>query len=223
MTATHQSLLMPMRQIPQLISSAQSFVPGNTHATSLACTMPGSIVAGNLLVALCTCKGNSGTPTSLTASGSWSTAGTFLSAAQRCLNVFYMTAAGGDTLTITPNISSFMGADILQFSPAGGNPEVTTHVTGINPPSVTPSFSDELIAIAVAFANATGVFSSYPSGYTLNQLNAGPGGTPVANEPQIGRAMAVLYTRGAAVNPAAFVITSSGNACTTTVLIRSKA
>jgi hypothetical protein len=155
---------------PQVTGYAASEAPSSL-ATPRAITIPGSFVAGDLLVAVIS---NTATRTYVWPAG-WTE---FLDdAVSGGLSAAYRVADGTEGATVTPTQSNF-GAAIafcLRVSGAsGGTPEVnnvTATTAAPNPPSVTPSWgAEDTLWLAWARGNNPAIsLLSYPPNYVSNQ------------------------------------------------------
>lgn len=190
---------------PAVVTRATSTPAG----ASLACSLPASLVSGNLIV-LAVSYYNAGITLATPPSG-WT-----LLVAQTATTqhqyIFYKTSNGseGATVTVTPSGSTGCGTVAYQVSGWSGTPVAGTYATGTSTapdsPSVTPGGSASLsLAIAGGGNGAsTETISSYPSGYSNGQIAALASGSFhwCAGAEKI-------LNSGAAENPAAFTAGNS--------------
>jgi len=224
MSATHQILLSMAKLKPAAVLANASTVvtTGGTAAASIAASLP-TRIAGNLLVAYVSARQSSGSITALAPSAGWTKFGEFLSSL-RSFACYWRIATNNasDALTITPaGALCFMSIEMLHFTGAHASaaPEAGVGTTGVDPPSLNPSFGAEYsLYMAFTAPNQTASFTGYPSGWDLFQNASAPGAN--GNEAMLCRAG--LNNFGSQ-NPGSFSITSSGNACSQTIAIRSAA
>ncbi len=133
-----------------------------THSVSL----PSGVASGDLLLAFFLIS--QGAPDSIDAPPSgWTELFTMGEASGSACGCFYKVAAGGETaVTVTAPAENRNGIHVsYRLSGAGGTPEVATNASGIDPPSITPSWgSAETLFIAFAVQkddNLTGIPTNY--------------------------------------------------------------
>lgn len=146
---------------PSVVDSASS---KTNSGTSLTLTMPASIVAGNLLLAI---VGAKATPS---ISG-WTSVGT-TSNSGNILAVFALAAVGGDTGTVSVGASP-VAVDVMVYQVSGwsgsiagiGYAGATGSVSGPNPPNLTMAAgSNTFLWVAASIGSATP--SAGPSGFS---------------------------------------------------------
>ena len=190
-----------------------------TNTTTHTITMPSGITAGDLLVVVLTVDGGSGTVISQPAG--WSRpaqmhGGTRSAAVQVnqstsvAAAVFYRTATGGDTCTVTTSTNEQSSHVAFRISGAAGiNVASTASATSANPPALPAGSSQEFLWIAARCADgsatadsvATGAPSSYGNLTTIAAANTQGTGTSTAE-----RTLTATST-----DPGAFTATSEPN------------
>ena len=147
--------------------SAQS----TTTATSVTPTLPASVVAGRLLVAVVAING---VQASVTATSGWTVIGRTTysgGTTSSTLAVFAKIATGTDALTVTYPTAGVAAALLLQFADATMTPTLgaITFVSSNapNPPAQSGEITFEYLGVAVlSSANGATTISTYPSGST---------------------------------------------------------
>jgi hypothetical protein len=161
----------PRGGFPTIVSSNSSV---HAAGTPWVVSLPGSIVAGNLLLVAISAveNGPSATP------AGWTQLLGLTGSSQITLFVYYKVAAGGEgaTLNITNGGSRTSSAVSWQFSGVTGNPEVasTVHATTSTPDPnpLTPTWgSKNTLWLALVGYWATVTISSFPTNYT-NSLSS---------------------------------------------------
>lgn len=174
-------------------------------ATSRAVTMP-SIIAGQLIVITVSAASN---PTITETDGGWTALAQKTRSGNECAaQVFYKTAAGGDTATIATSSSVLCNIRVDVYSNAGTPEWTTTDGSSAtpDPPAHTPS-GGSAAYIFVAFityaASTPRSLNGYPSGYG-NTFEL-----PAFSGTSVGRAVAMKLVTGSSENPGAFSLTGT--------------
>lgn len=154
------------------------------EATTMACSMPSGITAGDVLVAIVTADGTG----ILSAPGDWTplTANQAFSGSGAIGRAFWKVAAGSDTLTVTCTTSEKMSAVLVRASSASSAQAV--FATGVSTPAtpgaINPSGGtrDYLFLVGIGFASNAANPSADPSSYTfIANTASGGGGTAATN------------------------------------------
>lgn len=165
-----------MASFPTVLGTATSI---RSTTTSHPVTMPGGIVAGEILLVFASFQSTTG----ITVPGDWTVQSNTLNSAIRLL-VLSKIAAGSDTLTLTSAASTnsahaayraFSNDNTLRITTASGTS------TTPNPPSLNNGASQKFLWFA-AFASesSSATVTSYPANYTTNQLTAHQGNALLA-------------------------------------------
>jgi hypothetical protein len=156
---------------PSIVDSA---VSAHSTGSSLALTMPASIVAGNLLLAFCAARANA----TMTMSGWTSVGATNVSSSYPGMNVFAKTAAGSDTGTLT--ISASEAAAIVTYQISGWSGSIpgigyaATNGTGTaSSPNLAMGSSADYLWFAFVGYPTSGGPSASPSGFSAITAEAG--------------------------------------------------
>lgn len=145
---------------PSVVDSASS---KTNSAISLSLTMPASIVAGNLLLAIVGAKG-------VPSLSGWTSVGTATNGANN-FAVFALTAVGGDTGTVS--IASPNAIDVMVYQVSGwsgsiagiGYASASGTISAPNPPNLTMAAgSNTYLWFAATIGSAT--VSAGPSGFS---------------------------------------------------------
>lgn len=148
-----------------------------TSSTSFSITLPSSISAGDLLICIATCSGN----VTMSGSAGWTQANgaayTYDSALYTS-SVFYKTAAGSDTLTVTTGALSHITYICFRVTGQGSGFYMaqSNPYQSINPPNLNPGVGakDFLWIAAETHSSGTGATTAAPSSYT-SSVSRSPG------------------------------------------------
>jgi len=145
-----------------------------TDATSVTVTLPATVNAGDVLVAVMSIDGNATATWDNTTAGAWTQQAQYLANSNaHALTIFTKTADGtedGKVLAITLSGSQQAVTRVLRVTGAAGPVEVTTYARGstvsADPPAITPSWTGASLYIATLALDGTATVSSGPSGYS---------------------------------------------------------
>ena len=160
--------------------TVQTTSTGYTTGTSHVLTMPAGIAAGDLLIAFFSSSG----PSTQTYSGSWAELYDMATGATLAGVGVWLTAAGGDTLTVTSSISVDAMHVIYRISGqhASSAPEAGTSATGNSanpdPPTLSPSWGSETTLWLAAMHHDAGTISVIPTNYT-DSIKKDDAGSPI--------------------------------------------
>lgn len=159
---------------PTLVNSATT--TSATSLTSQPLTMPGSIVAGRLLVAYIF---NGSTPSMSGWTSIFAASGTLR------LSAFAKAAAGADTGTVTTGTASSIAAVVGQYDSWSGTISdivAATNTSNGDPPSDNPAVSKDWLWVAVlgVLMSGGGVVTTAPASYTDFVTAQTTGGVAVA-------------------------------------------
>jgi len=201
-----------MASFPTVLGTATST---RSTGTDHSVTMPGGIVAGEILLVFASFEGTTG----ITVPGDWTVQSNTLNAPGIRLLVVSKIAAGSDTLTLT-SAASTSSAHAAYRAFSNDNTLRITTATGTsttpNPPSLNNGASQKFLWFA-AFAgdSSSATVTSYPANYTTNQLTA-----------HRGRALLAVATRNNEIgteDPGVFTIPASDRWACATVSIDEQA
>lgn len=165
-----------------VLRSGPTNTTSSTAVSAFSLNMPAGVEVGDTLFALVA----SASPGPLTASAGWSAVGDFVDPDDRRLLILTKTAAGGDSLTVTPTTSARFSAKVSAFA---GAVSVTASSLAVNGGTSQPN-SDELTLgssaptrwISVVGHSGAGTAVSVgtpPSGYTYSGSIASSGTSSV--------------------------------------------
>jgi hypothetical protein len=181
--------------------------------TSHPLNMPSGITAGELLVMCAMLDRERPAPSGL---AGWTQL--FWVNTDPGLGLYYKTAAGGETLTLTYGVGLNASYAVLRITNWQGTPETTTTATGSstapNSGSISPSWGTAsasfFISMASQFNTSSITTTGVPTNYTgPHPSTAGSG------------AMAYRVATASSEDPSAFTISSSASWAARTVAIRS--
>lgn len=205
-------------------TSGSESAPATSHTVGL----PGSITAGQRLVAIIA---GQGATQSFSWPGGWTEIKDSVSNLS-CIAVAYRDCDGteGASITVTSNLSRSCAWDVIRTTnhdPAYA-PEVSTGAgfslsTSADPDSLSPSWgSDKSLWVAVSANNGAAgarTVSAYPSNYSIGQTNVL--GTDVGTEDnEIGLGVALRQLEAASEDPGAFTLSGTGSGLVLTIAIK---
>ena len=179
-------------------------------------TMPGSISNGNLLIAVVSADG--GTGTAVTASTGWTALDDDNQFTAIAGDVFYRVADGGanDTLTVTPSAAEQLSAVVVRIS--GGSSwalqSISANNASYDPPSLDTGSTEETLWLACLCLDSNDSPTAPPAGYSDLVVGAASGTNSVTT------ATAYKISTAQTEDPGAFTITTSEQNVLFTVSVR---
>jgi hypothetical protein len=158
---------------PAITVAAQTDSWSAADATSLAVTLPATVAAGDVLVAVVSVDGVPAVTWDDAAAGPWTERAQYLANSNaHALAVFSRTAdgsEGGKVLNLTLSGAQQAVARVLRVTGATGALEITTYARGSatagDPPAIAPSWAGASLTIAALALDGTATVTAGPSGY----------------------------------------------------------
>lgn len=192
-----------------------------TDATSVSVSLPATVNAGDVLVAMMSVDGVPTITWDNTTAGAWTQRAVYLANSNtHALAIFSRTAdgtEGGKSLAIGLSGAQQAVTRVMRVTGATGAIEVTTYARGsavaADPPAIVPSWSGATLYLATMALDGTGSVASGPAGYSGFTTRASSASGQSTN--------AAAWKLGSgAEDPAAFTISASAQWVSATLALR---